>query len=181
MRTSLNCFKETALLFNMHLGCFVKFIKRPTDKYMFKVSNEKIRLICWMCSKLKLNTTWHRSDIFIVDFDQSHYIKTVFLLWTLNKYFSVGCETQVIMLWKYKKRHICFVIKVARPISFSAFIMAPNWNALWTNNHNEHIMNICFSCKFALRIPSVLSLFRPAICSALSSLFPRDFFLFLLY
>ena len=27
----------------------------------------------------------------------------------------------------------------------------------------EHIMNICFSCKFALRIASVLSSFRHAI------------------
>ena len=65
------CFKETALLLNMHLSCFVNFILCPTEKYMFKVNNKKIRLICWMCSKLKLGTTWHRSGVFIVDFDQS--------------------------------------------------------------------------------------------------------------
>ena len=84
------CFKETALLFNMHLSCFVNFILCPTDRYMFKVNNEKNRLICWMYSKLKLNTIWHRFGVFIVDFDQSHYIHIVFLLLTLNKHLSAG-------------------------------------------------------------------------------------------
>ena len=88
------CFKETALLFNVHLNCFVNFILCPTDKYMFKVNNEKIRLICWMCSKLKLNTTWYCSGVFIVDFDQSQYINIVFLLLTLNKHLSVGYESK---------------------------------------------------------------------------------------
>ena len=32
-----------------------------------------------MCSKLKLNTTWYRSGVFIIDFDQSQYINKVFL------------------------------------------------------------------------------------------------------
>ena len=41
----------------------------------------------------------------------------------------------------------------------------------------EHIMNICFSSKFAWRIPSVSSWFLHVIWSALSSLFPRHFFL----
>ena len=47
------CFKETALLLNVH---FVDFIQCPTDKYMPKVNNKKIGLICSMCSKLKINT-----------------------------------------------------------------------------------------------------------------------------
>ena len=131
------CFKETALLFNVHLNCFVNFILCPTDKYMFKVNNKKIRLICWMCSKIKLNTTWHRSGVFIVVFDQSQYISIVFLLLTLNEYVSVGCERQVIMFWKQKKRHICFVIKVHSLYHSAIYIIAPNWNyeqmtILWT-------------------------------------------------
>ena len=65
------CFKETALLFNVHLNCFVDFILCPTDKYMLKVNNKKIRLICWMCSKLKINTAWQSSGVFTVDFDHS--------------------------------------------------------------------------------------------------------------
>ena len=68
------CFKETALLFKVHFSCFVDLILCPTDKYMFKVTNKKIRLICWMCSKLKINTAWHSSGVFIVDFDHSQYI-----------------------------------------------------------------------------------------------------------
>ena len=34
------CFKETALLFNVHLSFFVDFILCPTDKYMPKVNNK---------------------------------------------------------------------------------------------------------------------------------------------
>ena len=65
---------------NLHLSCFVDFILFPTDKYMFKVNDKKTWLICWMCSKLKVNTAWHRSGVFIVEFDDS--------LLTLNKYLS---------------------------------------------------------------------------------------------
>ena len=90
------CFRETAPFFNVYLSCFVDFILCPTDKYMFKVNNKKIRLIC-MCSSLKINTACHRSFVFIVDFDHSQLINVVFLLLTLNKYLSVGCERQVIM------------------------------------------------------------------------------------
>ena len=55
----------------VHLSCFVDFILCPTGKYMFKVNNEKIRLICWMCFKVKVNTAWHHSGVLIVDFDNS--------------------------------------------------------------------------------------------------------------
>ena len=41
-----------------------------------------------MSSKLKINTAWHRSDVFIVDFDHSQHIDIEFLLLTLNKYLS---------------------------------------------------------------------------------------------
>ena len=36
------CFKETILLFNVHLSFFVDFVMCPTDKYMSKVNNKKI-------------------------------------------------------------------------------------------------------------------------------------------
>ena len=45
-----------------------------------------------MCSKLKIKAVCHRSDVFIVDFDHSQHINIVFILLTLNKYLSVGCE-----------------------------------------------------------------------------------------
>ena len=64
------CFQETAQFFNVELSCSLDFLLCPTDKYMFKVNNKKIRLIC-MCSSLKINTACHRSFVFIVDFDHS--------------------------------------------------------------------------------------------------------------
>ena len=113
------CFKETALFFNVHLSCFVDFILCPTDKYKFKVNNKKIRFIC-MCSSLKINTACHCSFVFIVDFDHSQHINIVFLLLTLNKCLSVGCERQVIMFSKpYFK--VYFIMQ---------FVIAPNWNRL---------------------------------------------------
>ena len=50
-----------------------------------------------MSSSLKINTACHRSFVFVVNFDHSQYINMVFLLLTLNKYFSVGCERQFTM------------------------------------------------------------------------------------
>ena len=113
------CFKEIVLLFNVHLSFFVDSILCQTDKYMSKVNNKQIRLICWMCSKLKINTAWHRSGVFVADFDHNQHVNIVLLLLTLNKYLSAGCESQVIMFWKHKKRYICFVLKVASLLSFN--------------------------------------------------------------
>ena len=111
------CFKETTLFFNVHFSCFLDFILCPTDKYMFKVNNKKNRLLC-ICSSLNINIACHSSFVFIVDFDHSQHINIVFLLLTLNKYLSVGCERQVTMFWKpYFKAY--FV---------QQFIIVPSWN-----------------------------------------------------
>ena len=91
---------------------------------MFKVNNKKNRLIC-MCSNLKINTAWHHSGAFIVDFDHTYHISIVFVLLTSNKYLSVGCEAEVLMFWKHKKRSLCFIVNVARPISFSNLSLHP--------------------------------------------------------
>ena len=135
-----------------------------------------------MCSKLKINTAWRRSGVFIVDFDHSQHINVVFLLLTWNKCLSVGCKRQVIMFWKYRKLHICFAIKVARPISFSDLSLHRieiNYGQMTLlRTYYEHTLNICFSSKLALGIPSVFSSFPSVIWSALSSLFPRDLIFF---
>ena len=132
------CFKETALLLNVHLSCFMDFVLCPTDKCMFKVTNKKIRLICWMCSKLKINAAWHSSG------DHSLRISIVFLLLTLltlNKYLAVGRERQVIMFWKYKKLCICFLLKSPTSLSNLSLhrieINYKHMTILWTCN--EHI------------------------------------------
>ena len=72
-----------------------------------------------MCSKLKIKRAWHRSGVFVVDFDHNRHINIVFLFLIFNKYLSVGCEKQIIMFSKHKKQYISFIINVARPISFS--------------------------------------------------------------
>ena len=143
------CFKESAILFNVQLSCTVDFIPCQTEKYMFKVNNKKIDS---SGSKLKINTAWHRSGVFIVDFNL-----TVFLLLTLNKYLSVGCERQVIVFWKHKKRYICFIINISRPIllsNLSLHRVEINYDHIKTILLYEHIMNIWFSLKFALGMPS---------------------------
>ena len=130
-------FKQLNLLLPK-VQSFVNFILCPTDKYMFKVNNEKIRLICWMCSKLKLNTTWYRSGVFVADFDQSQYISIVFLLLTLIKHLSVECERQVIVL-KTQKVTFLFGNKSCKAYFIQQFIIAPNWNKLWINDHTMNI------------------------------------------
>ena len=146
----------------MHLSWFEDFILCPTGKYILKVTYKKIRLIYWMCSKLKIDKAWYSSGVFIVDFDHSEHISIMVLLLTLSKCLSIGCERQVIMFWKYKKRYICFVIKVARSISFSDLslhrieINHEQMIILWT--YYDHNMNICNSCKFAPGIATFLGL-----------------------
>ena len=49
-----------------------------------------------MCSKLKVNTAWHRLDAFIVDPDLRQHINIVFLLLTFKKHLSVVQEKQAI-------------------------------------------------------------------------------------
>ena len=69
------------------------------------------------------------------------------------------------MFWKRKKQYICFVIKVPRPISFSDLLLYRieiNYEQMTVlGTDYEPNMSICFSSKFALGIPSVLSSFRP--------------------
>ena len=83
---------------------------------------------------------------------------------------------QVVPSWVWKTSHnvlktqkaiYLFRNKSCKAYSIQWFIIALNWNKLWSYNQR-------FSSKFALGIPSVLSLFYPVICSVMSSLFSRD-------
>ena len=89
-----------------------------------------------MCSKLKINVAWHRSGVFVADFDHNQHVNIVFLLLTLNKYLSAGCERQVIMFWKDKKRYISFVLKVASTLSFN------NLSLRRIEKSYEHMTNV---------------------------------------
>ena len=77
--------------------CFVDFIRCPTDKYMFKVKNN--RFIC-MCSKLKINVAWHRSVFYIVDFQQFYNFFYCFncWLWTGNYFLEMKARIKILSL-----------------------------------------------------------------------------------
>ena len=99
---------------------------------------------------------WHGSGIFIVDFDK--HINRVFLLLTLSKYLSVGCERQLITSWKHKKRSIYFLKNVDRSISFSNLSLHRIKDKLWHIIKRYYYIwtyyGTFFMSKFALGIPS---------------------------
>ena len=57
--------------------------------YLFKVNNKNTSKRCEICSKLTLKTPewcqWHRSGVFIINFEYLSHLFLVFLLLTLNK------------------------------------------------------------------------------------------------
>ena len=107
--------------------------------------------------------------VFIVGFDHSQHIDIVFLLLTLHKYLSLGCERQVIMFWQLCCK-ACFI---------QQFIIAANWNEINYDHMKcllwyEHIMCINFSSKFDRGIQANNHRFLSFIWSGISSLFPID-------
>ena len=58
------------------------FSNNPAGNYMFKVDNKNTRTRCEICSKLTIKTPeqrWHRSDVFIVNFEHISQI-SVFIV-----------------------------------------------------------------------------------------------------
>ena len=62
--------------------------------YLLKVNNRNNRTKCEICSKLTIKIPerphWHRSGIFIVNFEHSLHLVLVFLLLTLNMLLPAG-------------------------------------------------------------------------------------------
>ena len=142
------CFKETPLLFNVQLSCLVNFILCSADKNMFKINNEKMRFCC-MCSELRLKT-WHGFGVSVVEFDQSQNINIVSLLLTVNNYLSVGCEsTKSDNCPENTKSDICFVIKVARPISLELVLIH------YTRSNNSRPNDARFMHKLYLSLHAI--------------------------
>ena len=57
----------------------------PVGIYMFKGNNRNTRTRCKICSKLTSGGyRWHRSGVFIVNFEHISHIVLVFLLLTLS-------------------------------------------------------------------------------------------------
>ena len=66
----------------------------PVGIYLLKVNNGNARTRCEMCSKLTVYTPeqryWHRSGVFIVNFEHISHLVLMFLLLTLNMYLLAG-------------------------------------------------------------------------------------------
>ena len=67
----------------------IKKNPNPFGNYMFKVNNRSTRTRCEICSKLTIKIPerrhWHRSGIFIVNFEHISHLVLVFLLLTLSR------------------------------------------------------------------------------------------------
>ena len=128
---------ETALFFTMHLGCFADFILCPTNKYMFKIDNKKIRLICWMCSKLKINTAWHSFCCWL--WPQSAYKYSV-STFNFEQVFASRVWKASHNVLKIQKVIYLFRNKSCKAYFIQQFIIEPNWNKLWTNDHAMNML-----------------------------------------
>ena len=66
----------------------------PAGIYLLTVNDRNTRTRCEICSKLIIKTPerrqWHRSCVFIVNFEHISHLVLVFLLLTLNKNMSAG-------------------------------------------------------------------------------------------
>ena len=125
----------------------MNFILCSADKNMFKINNEKMRF-CWMCSELRLKT-WHGFGVSVVEFDQSQNINSVY---------TFNCEQLFVSrVWKHKKRQcpentksdICFVIKVARPISLELVLIH------YTRSNNSRPNDARFMHKLYLSLHAI--------------------------
>ena len=71
----------------------------PAGSYMFKDNNRNTRTRCEMCSKLTIKTPerrqWHRSGVFIVNFEHISHLVLVFLLLTLPDNFFYGIANRL--------------------------------------------------------------------------------------
>ena len=64
------------------------FMQIPASIYLLKNNNRNTRARCEICSKSVINIPerrhWHRSGIFIVNFEHISHLALVFLVLTLN-------------------------------------------------------------------------------------------------
>ena len=61
----------------------------PADDYLFTVNDRNARTRCEICSEPTIMTPerghWHRSGVFIVNFEHISHLALVFLLLTLSR------------------------------------------------------------------------------------------------
>ena len=143
------CFKETVLVFNVHLSCFVDFILCPTDKYMFKVNNKK---------------NWINMHVFKFENKCSMSLFFCFCCWLWPKpayqySFSTFYFEQVFVsrVWTTVVWTGCSDTSMSTHISFRNLSLHPtetNYDLIKCLLWYEHVIVICFSSKSTLGIPS---------------------------
>ena len=98
-------FTPLSLLFEKKLVCILYL---PTGINLLKVNNRNTRARCKICSKLTIQTPerrhWHRSGLFIVNFEHNSHLALVFIL-TSNLLLSAGIHN--ILSWPSIKCNIC--------------------------------------------------------------------------
>ena len=72
----------------LNIIIFLAILPFPAGIYLLKFNNRNTTTRCEICSKLIIKTTeqcqWHRSGVFIVNFEHISHLLLVFLLLTLN-------------------------------------------------------------------------------------------------
>ena len=80
--------------YSASFALFINTGHYPAGNYMFRVNSRNIRTRCKICSKLTIKIPerchWHRSGIFIVNFEHISHLVIVFLLLTLSRLMLAG-------------------------------------------------------------------------------------------
>ena len=79
--------KNTWLCYILNNSIPLQAIQFPVGIYFFKVSNGNTRIMCEICSKLRIKKTshWRHSGVFIINLVQISPNALIFPLLTLNK------------------------------------------------------------------------------------------------
>ena len=120
---------------------------------LFKISNENTRTRCEICWKLTIKTPewrhWHRSGVFIVNFDHIFHLVLAFLLLTLSKYVQVGLEQNLVYQvlvytassWKYKQAEM---LNITNSYTGTEQEWCINWNkpqnVYFVSNKKQHLI-----------------------------------------
>ena len=91
----------------------------PADNYMFKVNNRNTRKRCQIYSKFTIKTPercqWHRSGVFIVNFEHISHLALVFLLLTLTISLQAGLVFP--SFWKVAKLFRGHISRIAKKLA----------------------------------------------------------------
>ena len=91
----------------------------PAGNYMFKVNNRNTRTRCQIYSKFTIKTPercqWHRSGVFIVNFEHISHLALVFLLLTLTISLQAGLVFP--SFWKVAKLFRGHISRIAKKLA----------------------------------------------------------------